>query len=536
MSNDPNRTMVDFTELVKEKFTMRKDIAPVETSTTASQAYTTGEQFYFNDILREATTDIAQGDTLTLNTNYKNADPVTTSIQNLSNQVKSDYEKLGYNLLNMDRPSKITTNVDWIVNPDLSVTAKIKSSPSAQQLFDIIYKISTDTSFGGRSLTFPFPVKILGSPVTGTDSNDIRIAIQYADNSWQNAKLEGFTVPANTEIIRLALAIPASASAQTIEFKPMIVNADRFPNAAYTDYQPYGESNPVLTQETTGLIDNTKANGGVNSLENFASTAVVSPVTFTVNADKTVTATATTATSSVCNCNITWTSKNYKLKAGTYKLTGCPDGGKVPTGTNDTFAIECYNQTAGSRIGWEIGNGLVFTLTAESVINVSISIRSGYNLNGSKVFKPMISLASMNLSYNDYVPYAKSNRELTEDVNAINEHKPTNVGSVILSSGDASYWEFTTNEIWVDTVTKRVIVNLIVKFKANQSARTESIRIGSIPSNVPKPSTTTRTLVMTDNNIICTAAKNTTNEVLAFRNPQTLPVDTLVYYYIEWSY
>lgn len=86
MSN-PNKSAPDFAGLIKDKFTMRKDIAPVETSATASQAYKVGDKFYYGNLLQEATQDIAQGGTLTLNTNYKNADPVTTSVQNLSNQV-----------------------------------------------------------------------------------------------------------------------------------------------------------------------------------------------------------------------------------------------------------------------------------------------------------------------------------------------------------------------------------------------------------------------------------------------------------------
>lgn len=89
MSNN-DKTCVDLAELVNSKHPRKTVIAPVETSATSSRAYSSGEQFFINDVLREATTDIEQGDTLTLNTNYKNADPVTTSIQNLSNYVTSD--------------------------------------------------------------------------------------------------------------------------------------------------------------------------------------------------------------------------------------------------------------------------------------------------------------------------------------------------------------------------------------------------------------------------------------------------------------
>ena len=51
--------------------------------------------------------------------------------------------------------------------------------------------------------------------------------------------------------------------------------------------------------------------------------------------------------------------------------------------------------------------------------NISLSVRSGYTVTEPLTFKPMLSLAPLNLSYDDYVPYAKSNQELTGNVESI---------------------------------------------------------------------------------------------------------------------
>lgn len=62
------------------------NIAYVNTnSTTASKAYVKGEQFILDGILRKAKSAIASGATLTLNSNYENADTITTQIDNDKN-------------------------------------------------------------------------------------------------------------------------------------------------------------------------------------------------------------------------------------------------------------------------------------------------------------------------------------------------------------------------------------------------------------------------------------------------------------------
>jgi hypothetical protein len=56
-------------------------IAPVEASTTASQAYSVGDQFIYNGILYEATASIASGGTITIGTNCKASPTIVKQIK-----------------------------------------------------------------------------------------------------------------------------------------------------------------------------------------------------------------------------------------------------------------------------------------------------------------------------------------------------------------------------------------------------------------------------------------------------------------------
>lgn len=59
----------------------KTDIAPVESSSTASASHATGSQFYFNGQLVTATANINAGGTITLNGNCELSDSVTEQIK-----------------------------------------------------------------------------------------------------------------------------------------------------------------------------------------------------------------------------------------------------------------------------------------------------------------------------------------------------------------------------------------------------------------------------------------------------------------------
>ena len=129
-------------------------------------------------------------------------------------------------------------------------------------------------------------------------------------------------------------------------------------------------------------------------------------VTFTSNPDGTVTVewseeAGYTARAIVVN--------TVYLSAGSYILSGCPEGGSLwNTYIMDALAGE-------ENLGYDDGNGLHFELLTDTLITVRIVAYNHYEASASvKIFKPMIRLASDASTV--YVKYAMTNRELTEKI------------------------------------------------------------------------------------------------------------------------
>lgn len=152
------------------------------------------------------------------------------------------------------------------------------------------------------------------------------------------------------------------------------------------------------------------ANGAVNLLPNKATSQVSNGITWTVNADGTISASGTASARSYIQI------QNVTLPAGTYKLSGTPSGGDY----YNTFGcgIESISK-------FDNGNGVEFTLNSETAFNVILNVRTGAGLV-NLTFKPMITLADMpNSDYAHYVPYAMTNRELTKNVELLSSNITT---------------------------------------------------------------------------------------------------------------
>ena len=142
--------------------------------------------------------------------------------------------------------------------------------------------------------------------------------------------------------------------------------------------------------------------GSYNLLDNTWSTAVVSTVTVTKNADGTL---ATSGTSSAADDQEIGVAT---LKAGTYKLVGCPaDGG------SNAYRLKAVNKTSSnSVIGYDDGEGLTITLAADATVGVNLVFAASVAMTG-KTFKPMIT-PDTGAAYADYIPYAMTNKQLTD--------------------------------------------------------------------------------------------------------------------------
>lgn len=173
--------------------------------------------------------------------------------------------------------------------------------------------------------------------------------------------------------------------------------------------------------------------GAKNLLKNTApyGDLVRTNLTFTHNDDDTYVVNATSA-----NTNNTdlYVAENMPIKAGTYVLSGCPEGGN----NSNTYKL----QIAG--IGYDLGNGFTFTITQDTTISVYIRIWAGY-IPDNLVFKPMICTTEDYAISSEYVPYAPSNSGLYEEVKSIENSMQVSQFKTTAFSSLAAYVDTLSN-------------------------------------------------------------------------------------------
>lgn len=187
---------------------------------------------------------------------------------------------------------------------------------------------------------------------------------------------------------------------QTI--KPLIARASY--NGVYA---PYAKTNRQLTEDSVDW-DNFSKLGAKNFLPNDAVSQTLYGITFTVNSDGSVTANGTGTASpvgfTICE-DADKISQIFKV-GQKYILSGLPSNGN------------CFIKiaTTGGVSLWEIGSSepeKEFIYNGENVVSIDLVVRNRATLS-NVTFYPMIRLASDTDS--TYQPYAKTNRELTEEL------------------------------------------------------------------------------------------------------------------------
>lgn len=185
----------------------------------------------------------------------------------------------------------------------------------------------------------------------------------------------------------------------------------------------------TLTSQIQTLINETatinNVLGAKNLLPNTATSQVINGITFTVNNnDGSVTANGTATADATLAINA------LTLPKGTYVLNGCPSGGAGTT-------YRMYALPSGMSPYYDNGNGVQFTVTDNTLVYyVRIVIVSGQTVS-NLVFKPMLRPSS--IVDDTYVPYAMTNRELTEnaEIEVISLTANPNAGISLLSADAA---------------------------------------------------------------------------------------------------
>ena len=144
--------------------------------------------------------------------------------------------------------------------------------------------------------------------------------------------------------------------------------------------------------------------GAKNLLPNNATSQTINGITYTVNSDGSVTSNGTST--GWANCILC---QNLPLKKGEYILSGIPNViGAYLSIAKQSGDISCVYS---DRVKY-------FELASDEVID---QVRISYRVNitvTDEIFYPMLRLASD--PDDTYVPYAMTNREITEELTAIN--------------------------------------------------------------------------------------------------------------------
>ena len=249
--------------------------------------------------------------------------------------------------------------------------------------------------------------KLVGCPAGG--DMDAKYALFYRDN-WRVDVGNGSTfTQAEDATDYVSIKICGGFTANNLVFKPMLVDADTYPDTSYNDYEPYvggiPSPNPEYSQEIKSIVNPTVKVCGKNLLKTINwETQTVSGVTIEKTSD-TVFKISGTATGDV-NFNSSWGQK-INVPAQSYLLCKILHG-SCPAGSKVIFFTANY-----SSITSEIGELSHMQTSALACGLVRFFIKKGSNINCT------VGLSIQMDTSTDYEPYTEQTATLPYTLNAI---------------------------------------------------------------------------------------------------------------------
>ena len=484
-----------------------------------------------------------------------------TSIQNLSNKTNAILDNIKYegvkNLFPFPYYEK--TKSGYTVNGNGSIDVNVTTTSSSPSSFNLINNDSSSTwiqDYIGRTLRIAIKSYPTNSDMqmqfTIRDSEN-NVLINKTVNGSATDASQTFTVPNDAYNATCQLYI---ARSKTVQVRAYPLLCDDVLYQADPNWQEPAKSNIVLTKETTGLIDNTKANGCVNSLgitkdelhslntvgSWSGETYTESGATFACEYDdagylKKVTVNKSSGTESNSSLYL-------KLKPQfpylPIKLIGCPSGG----GTNwddRKYYLYYANWSNTTGLVGDYGNGGIitsqFNYSSYPSARLSLQIKSGQTAN-NLVFYPMLIPPTMQEVNNaNPVPYAKSNKELTDlwDTNKYVEYDVT--------GGETTWLDFTnaTRKLLVNTFTRHCFL-IIQNVTTRLAFSAGMVRgVSSLPYDyLYKPPYNTYGVgrVIKDGTLYSKVvfSKNSTNNAIAMVVYEDIPAGAEISFNIEWMY
>lgn len=187
------------------------------------------------------------------------------------------------------------------------------------------------------------------------------------------------------------------------------------------------EEDLCVTNEKLNHIADCLENAGftttTNMLKPALETITQNGVTCTSNGDGTYTlnGTASAVTSFSIDCT---------LKAGIYKLVGCPENGSL-----ESYSLICKkDSTSGSELARDSGNGSEIDIKETTSVVIYMRINKGYPCS-DLVFKPMVT-KNLQAKYAYYVQYTGSSGMLNNDVADMVELLKTYIDNTLSTGTD----------------------------------------------------------------------------------------------------
>jgi hypothetical protein len=449
-------TFKEYADLVKKEHALNKTIAPNETGTTASKAYSVGDHFIRNGILYKVTTAIASGATwANISSSYTPDSNISSQIQNLSNQTKRNAYGSSLNKLKMNTLLYGVTDVSggtFTRNSDNTVIVNVTDNTHAL----VVRSLGRFTLVAGKKY------KILG----GYNKDTCMITIRNLQGgNWSNNTVSrGVQSPVasstvdefianSTEDVLICVRIPASNVINNAKLYPMIIDmdVDSVPSGNIEDYYvPFYDSSRELTDDVTALITNLNANGCKNLcvIANRAGTTHNS-VTWAVADDDAITCDGTVPSGKYSNFPLC----TLKFKKGvTYRVVMIREG--TQTGTGDPYPTLNQGNSAVFT-----GNG-TYTPTDDITLKVQLNISPTKQVTTSAKYYVLVCRESDYQLSSEFNLGAKSNRQLTEDIATINGHGYTLLGNGNAQSGNTTFpaEQMTNIQCYADTVLRRAFV------------------------------------------------------------------------------
>ena len=315
--------------------------------------------------------------------------------------------------------SQTYKGITWTRNADSSITVNGTSSGWSVIKYNGSIKLKAGTYILSSGLIWPDCYDVYAE-FAYNDGTDHVINTAYADEVT-------FTLTNDTEIPSIQVVVRSNTTVSNITIKPMIRDA----RISDSTYVPYSKTNQELTTKTNSIdaivnvygsknllpmtVDNIKkANESYGYTWNGNSTTVHG-ITFTILTDSDNIVTGIQANGTATD-NIAFLIQDrinaFDLANGTYKISK----GNTVAGRN--IIVDAYNNMTWvkSIINTNLDN-VDFTIdhVEYDKIVVYLLINNGQSLN-NLIFYPMIRDAR--ISDSTYVPYSRTNQELTGDVDA----------------------------------------------------------------------------------------------------------------------